>query len=346
VTNFKLEYLWIDGSEPWGIRSKTKIVRKNIHPQKLLLKDVEYWGFDGSSTDQASGKDSDCILKPVNIFVDPNRGSDARTGCYLVLCEVIKSDGKTPHKTNKRARAAREAERCDKFEPWFGLEQEYTFFKSNRPLGFPAAGYPEPQGKYYCGAGADRVFGRAIVEAHLSACIRAGLSIVGVNAEVMPGQWEFQIGGPGINSIEVSDHLWVARYLLLRVAEFHNLTVTFEPKPVHGDWNGAGCHVNFSTGKMRVEGGMETIIDACEKLATKANEHLAVYGDGIDKRLTGEHETCSWREFKWGIADRTASVRIPRNVELAGAGYLEDRRPNANCDPYMVTTRILKTVCS
>jgi glutamine synthetase len=234
------------------------------------------------------------------------------------------------------------AEKYKAHESLFGIEQEYTFFKDGRPLGFPAAGYPAPQGPYYCGVGADEVFGRDIVEAHTTACIDAGLAISGTNAEVMPGQWEFQIGPVG--PVEVSDHLWMGRYLLYRVAEDFGVNASIIAKPMRGDWNGAGAHTNFSTNGMRES--YDPIIAACEALGKKAQEHVAGYGADIEHRLTGSHETAPWSEFSYGVSNRGASVRIPWQVEIDKKGYIEDRRPNANMDPYVVTRMIVDTVCS
>lgn len=351
------EYIWIDGTEPTRrLRSKTKIVDFG---DKLPVQAGHFpsWGFDGSSTFQAEGHDSDCALRPVCFVEDPIRLGDEvhyrdggvamsyRPKNYLVLCEVFNGDGVTPHKTNTRADLRRVLEAgAAATEPWFGIEQEYTLFKGSRPLGFPENGYPAPQGPYYCGVGADEVVGRPLIEAHTAACIRAGLLIAGTNAEVMPGQWEFQIGHG--DPLTVSDHLWLARWLLYRIGEDFGINASLDPKPARGDWNGAGAHTNFSTAAMRrAETGLDEIKAACLKLGEKHEEHIACYGHGIESRLTGKHETCSYKEFRWGIADRGASIRIPRHVRETGCGYLEDRRPCANMDPYVVTARILKTVC-
>ncbi|MFC4588697.1 glutamine synthetase [Sphaerisporangium corydalis] len=326
---YKAEYIWIDGTEPSArLRSKTRILADGAG--------LPIWGFDGSSTNQAPGKASDCVLKPVFSCPDPIRGGDN----VLVLCEVLLTD-MTPHVTNTRAQLTSVAERYADQDSWFGIEQEYTFFKDGRPLGFPAGGFPAPQGFYYCGVGADEVFGREIVEAHLDACVEAGLAISGINAEVMPGQWEFQIGPAG--PLAVSDHMWVARWLLYRIAEDFGVSATLDPKPVKGDWNGAGAHTNFSTQAMR--SGYDPIITACEALGTKVDEHIAGYGAEIENRLTGMHETAPWSEFSYGVSDRGASVRIPWQVEVDKQGYIEDRRPNANCDPYVVTRLIVGTCC-
>ena len=327
---YKAEYIWIDGTEPTAkMRSKTKILADGA--------DLPIWGFDGSSTNQAPGSASDCVLQPVFSCPDPVRGGNDR----LVLCEVLLTD-LTPHPTNTRAALRETVEKFADQEPWFGIEQEYTFFSGARPLGFPQGGFPAPQGGYYCGVGADEIFGRSAVEQHMQACLDAGLLLSGINAEVMPGQWEFQIG-PG-NPLEVSDHLWVARWLLYRVAEEFDISATLDPKPVKGDWNGAGAHTNFSTKAMRE--GYDPIIAACEALGERFMDHIHEYGFGIEGRLTGLHETAPWNEYSYGVSNRGASVRIPWQVEMDKSGYIEDRRPNANCDPYRVTKVITDTVCS
>jgi glutamine synthetase len=235
------------------------------------------------------------------------------------------------------------AEKFAAHEPWFGMEQEYTFFRGNRPLGWPEQGYPAPQGPFYCGVGADEVFGRPIVEKHMDACLAAGLKFAGINSEVMPGQWEFQIGPAA--PLEVGDHLNMARWLLFRVGEDFGVNASLAAKPIKGDWNGAGCHTNYSTKAMREDGGMKVILAACEKFRSRADLHIANYGDGIEERLTGKHETASYKSFFYGVGNRGASIRIPLHVEQAGKGYLEDRRPCANIDPYVVARLIVETTC-
>jgi glutamine synthetase len=328
----KAEYIWVDGSEPTRtLRSKTKIVPDGTT-------DFPDWGFDGSSTNQADGDDSDCILKPAFVCKDPIRGENS----VLVLCEVYDSKG-NPHATNMRAPLRDVDARHQDQECWFGIEQEYTMFAEGRPLGWPDHGYPAPQGPFYCGVGADEVFGREVAEAHLDACLKAGLTVSGINAEVMPGQWEYQIGP--CSALEVSDHLLVSRWLLYRIGEEFGVSMTLDPKPVRGDWNGAGAHTNFSTKAMREPGGMDVIHAAIKKLEARASHHIENYGHGIEQRLTGLHETCSYREFRYGVGDRGASVRIPLHVAQDGYGYLEDRRPCANIDPYVVSRLLIESTC-
>jgi glutamine synthetase len=326
---YKAEYLWLDGSTPSArLRSKTKIIADGELPPM--------WGFDGSSTQQASGDNSDVVLNPVLTVPDPIRGGNS----VIVMTETLLTD-MSPHPTNTRSGCAAMSEKYGSFETWFGIEQEYTFFQGNAPLGWPANGYPAPQGDYYCGVGADVIFGRDIVEEHMDACITAGLHIAGINAEVMPGQWEFQIGA--ITTPQVGDELWIARWLLSRIAENFDVTVSLDAKPVPGDWNGSGAHTNFSTKQMRES--YDACVAAAEALGTNVAEHIANYGAGIEQRLTGRHETASYKDYSYGVSNRGASVRIPWQVARDKKGYIEDRRPNANVDPYKATRLVLETVC-
>jgi len=342
------EYIWLDGAVPVRqIRSKTRTVDVGYEPK---VEDFPEWSFDGSSTEQAEGGDSDCILKPVRFVDDPIRG----VGNYLVLCEVYNPDGKNVHPSNSRAklRAVLDAGAGEQ-NPWVGFEQEYTIFEGHRPLGWPEHGFPAPQGPYYCGVGPKQIFGRELAEQHAAACIEAGMLFYGINAEVMPGQWEFQIGYRGIEGDEelsgalaVCDQMWIARWLMHRISEDFGYHVSLENKPMLGDWNGAGMHTNFSTDDIRdPKKGREAINKAGEALSHKHKEHIAVYGHNLEARLTGAHETCDINTFKTGVADRGSSIRIPRGVEQKGYGYFEDRRPGANADPYLVAARLCATVC-
>ncbi|CAI0449613.1 unnamed protein product, partial [Linum tenue] len=298
------------------------------------------WNYDGSSTGQAAGEDSEVILYPQVIFRDPFRRGNHH---LLVMCDAYTPAG-DPIPTNKRHAAANIFGQIEAEEPLFGIEQEYTLLwkDSNRPLGWPLGGYPGPQGPYYCGIGADKAFGREIVDAHYNACLYAGVNISGINAEVMPGQWEFQIGpSPGISA---ADELWVARYILERITEMAGVVLSLDPKPIPGDWNGASAHTNFSTKAMREEeGGYELIKKAIHKLQLRHADHIAAYGEGNERRLTGGHETAEINTFSWGVADRGASIRVGRKTEKEGRGYFEDRRPSSNMDPYVVTSMIAHT---
>jgi len=333
------EYVWLGGSKTTGgfdIRQKTKTLEKK--PEKP--EDLPVWNFDGSSTGQAPGDDSEVLLQPVAIFDDPFRGGDN----VLVLCECLAPDMQAIPTNTRRAAKAGFDQKPDE-EPWFGIEQEYTLFEKDgrTPLGWPSGGFPGPQGPYYCSAGTDCAYGRSIMEAHYEACLYAGITISGTNAEVMPGQWEYQVGPcVGISS---GDHLWMSRYLMVRVCEAQGINVSFDPKPIPGDWNGAGCHTNYSTAKMRAAGGYEEIVAAIEKLGKKHQEHIQAYGEGNERRLTGAHETAPIDKFCYGVANRGASIRIPRSAEAEKCGYFEDRRPASNMDPYIVTSKIFHTTC-
>jgi glutamine synthetase len=338
-------YIWIDGTKPTQtLRCKTKIIPNH---REMTITDFPEWGFDGSSTYQSTRGDSDLILNPVCFVDDPLLGH----GNYLVLCEVMNSDG-SPHPSNKRAKLKEILEKGgQEHEPWIGFEQEYTLFRGQVPYGWPDRGYPAPQGPFYCGVGADEVFGRELIEEHTQACLDAGLMIYGTNAEVMPGQWEFQIGYRGLehesaDPLTVSDHLWLARWLLYRIGEDYDISARLHPKPIKGDWNGAGKHTNFSTKHTRdPQKGMEAILAAIKNLEKRHHEHIAVYGHDLELRLTGEHETAPIDKFSYGIGNRGASVRIPRSVANVGYGYLEDRRPGANANPYEVAAILVETVC-
>ena len=332
MSKVKLEYLWLDGYEPVAnLRGKTKILEAD--PESLKLADLPEWGFDGSSTLQADGSDSDCMLKPVALYPDCTRSNG-----FLVMCEVMLPNG-DPHPSNTRATIP------DDENAWFGFEQEYFLMQDGRPLGWPEEGYPPPQGKYYCGAGYSAVgdIARQIVEEHLDVCLAAGINHEGINAEVAKGQWEFQVFGKGAQN--AADQIHVARYILQRVSEKYGVDVEYHPKPYTGDWNGSGMHCNFSTSKLRDEGGkeyFESLMDAFER---NAEAHIVEYGPYNHMRLTGTHETQSIDQFSWGIADRGASIRVPHSFANAGwKGYLEDRRPNSMGDPYRIAARVLKTV--
>jgi len=329
-------YVWIDGSGEY-LRFKTRTM--DFFPK--CAEDCPEWNFDGSSTGQAEGSNSDVYLKPAALFADPFRKGNHR----LLLCETLNYKRK-PTDTNKRQTCNAVMERAKATHPWFGIEQEYTLLdRDGHPWGWPKGGYPGPQGPYYCGVGADKVFGRDIVEAHYKACLYAGVKISGSNAEVMPGQWEYQVGP--CEGIDMGDHLWMSRFILHRVAEDFGVIVSLDPKPMQGDWNGAGAHTNYSTEEMRNEGGLKHIESAIQKMAKRHAEHIKDYdprgGKDNERRLTGLHETSSINDFSSGVANRAASIRIPRHVGAEGKGYLEDRRPSSNCDPYSVTERIIKT---
>ena len=328
----KLEYIWLDGFQPTqSLRSKT-MVREDFGG---TLEACPMWSFDGTSTLQASGDDSDCLLKPVAIYPDPDRENG-----YLVMTEVLNADG-SPHESNGRATID-----DDDADFWFGFEQEYFLWdvKTDLPPGFPKGGYPSPQGPYYCSVGAKNAHGRNVVEDHLDQCLDAGINVEGINAEVAAGQWEFQVFAKGAK--QAGDETWIARYLLERTAESYGLAINWEPKPLGKDldWNGSGMHANFSNGVMRDSGDESIFTKICESFGKNIDRHISVYGADNDQRLTGEHETQSIDMFSYGVSDRGASIRIPiGTVQDGWKGRLEDRRTASNADPYKVAAAIIKS---
>jgi len=359
-----LEYVWIDADG--GLRSKNRVVDcgcLNVNDANDI-DSIGEWAFDGSSTGQATGTDSDVIIRPVAIYHNPfyqspPAGERGHFKSHLVMCDCYNKDG-TPHATNARVRCAQTGNEAATDEPLFGIEQEYVLFDRLKPFHYfnqpyqwmngsnPGCG---GQGPYYCGVGGDRCFGRNIVDQHLKACLHAGIAICGTNAEVMASQWEFQIGP--LPALQVSDQLWMARYILMRITEEHGCSVSFHPRPLKHEWNGSGGHTNFSTAAMRAKShnamdamdAMDAIKAACIQLQATHADHMAVYGKDNAERMTGRNETSSMHECTWGVSDRGRSIRIPLHVANQGHGYLEDRRPAANMNPYLVTERIMRTCC-
>lgn len=349
-----LEYVWIDARG--NFRSKAKVMShseldwRKIQGAMLPMlgsdKSVPEWNYDGSSTGQADGKDSEVLLIPVRVVPCPFRG----LGNYVVLCETHNRKGR-PLPGNTRQWAKSIFDQKPEDMPWFGLEQEYFIFSNGKPLGFDAAlASGKGQGQYYCGIGHSNAFGRHLADSHMKACIHAGLKISGINAEVAPGQWEFQIGP--VECINAGDELLLARYFLVLTAEKLGLDVDFHPKPAalldaEGEWNGSGCHCNFSTVAMRTpcEGKEAAIIieTAVKRLKGAHDFHMKHYGDGNELRMTGKCETAEYAVFTAGRANRSASVRIPNATADNGYGYFEDRRPASNCDPYKVTALLFGT---
>ncbi|MEZ4906370.1 MAG: glutamine synthetase beta-grasp domain-containing protein [Saprospiraceae bacterium] len=329
MAKFKFEYIWRDGYKPEAnFRGKTKVIEMESFDGDVNK--LPEWSFDGSSTKQAEGHFSDLILKPKRVYPDPERKQG-----YLVLCEVYNPDG-TPHVSNTRNLVA------DDGELWIGFEQEYVIMSEGRPLGFPKDGYPAPQGQYYCAVGKGNVEGREFVEEHMDQCLAANIDITGINAEVMLGQWEFQVFVKG--SLKACDDLMISRYLLHKLGEYYDYKIDIHPKPVKGDWNGSGMHTNFSTELMRAKGGKDMMSKICTVFGEAHAEHIKVYGAYNDQRLTGLHETQSIDTFSYGVSDRGASVRIPSSTATTWTGYLEDRRPASNADPYLILSTIQKTL--
>ncbi len=334
MANVLLEYVWLDGYTTANLRSKVKVVSTEDGFEPTLESCPE-WNFDGSSTQQAPGSASECLLRPARMYPWAENH-------YLVMCEVLNFDG-SPHKSNHRAALRGHQQRSDAAGFWWGFEQEYFITKEFIPLGFPKGGYPRPQGLYYCGVGGNQVRGRTLVERHLRKCLEMGIALTGTNAEVAVGQWEFQCFAK--NTLKACDDLWISRYTLYRMAEEFLCDVNLSPKPVHGDWNGSGCHTNFSNATMRERGGEEYFVQVFDRFKERHLQHISAYGENNDQRLTGDHETQHIGTFSWGVGDRGASIRVPASVEADGwKGYLEDRRPASNCDPYQVARVIFESV--
>lgn len=327
------EYIWIGGKGE--IRSKTRIITHNYLGISIGI--FPEWNYDASSTSQAdSNSNTEGILKPIAFYKNSLRKINNFNN-FLVLCETYDTNG-LPLNTNTRNNALKIFNSKIDEEPWFGLEQEY-FIKMNNECDLES--HITNVFSHYCGIASDNIE-RRIAERHMELCLEAGLTISGINSEVASKQWEFQIGP--CEGIEAADQLIIARYLLERIAEEFNAVVSFIPKP--SKWaNGSGCHTNFSTKTMREPNGIEKIYKAISKLETNHYEHINIYGEGNEDRLTGEHETASYKEFSLGKGTRNTSIRIPNQVVKQECGYFEDRRPAANMDPYLVTSVIFKTCC-
>lgn len=331
-----IEYVWVDFDG--NLRSKLRV--ENADFVSKPIDKIDWWSFDGSSTLQAEGKLSDVFLKPIRMYNNPFFGKNT---AYFLLCECYNYD-KTPHATNTRSKCVETATLFESFECLFGIEQEYMIIDHNKTsIANVALSEGNANGKSYCAVGGDRSFYRNLSTQHLQYCLKAGIEICGTNAEVTPLQWEWQIGV--CNALKVSDDLLMSRYIMQRLSESYNCSVTFHPKP-YPEVNGSGAHTNFSTKQMRDQtNGLSYIKKACELLKPHHLEHMAVYGSDNDKRMTGIHETSSHDNFSFGEGNRECSIRIPLPVVQNGYGYLEDRRPASNCDPYLVTEIIIRNAC-
>jgi len=328
------EYIWTDVSG--NLRSKTKVLDNNYNCKSV--NDLPIWNYDGSSTGQASGERSEILLKPVFICNDPFRTSLDK----LVLCETLNTD-LTPHATNNRAKLASLSDLIELHNPIFGFEQEFFVLPTDPDFNYEDSFRHRVQGNFYCGVGGNNVYIRNFAEEAMKMCLKAGLNITGMNAEVAPNQWEFQVCSEGVTAC---DELYILRYILNIVGEKHNFKIDLEPKPFSNKWNGSGCHTNFSTLTMRndTNRGFDSIMEFIYKLEYKHDEFMKHYGENNNKRMTGDCETASFDNFSYGIGDRTASIRIPNSVKENNNGYLEDRRPGSNIDPYVVAYLLIKNL--
>jgi glutamine synthetase len=344
------EYVWCSGKDTYhDLRSKVKTLNFSEEELKAavanpaeVFKSMSEWNFDGSSTKQAAGKDTEIIVKPVASWAHP---FITDIPAFVVLAECFFPNGEpTPDNTRCIARSVFEHQAAAGQAPWFGLEQEYVLYKDARPLGWPADGTePAPQGPYYCSNGANVAHGRNLAQKHYTTCLKMGLKLSGTNAEVMPGQWEYQIGP--CESIESGDHTLMSRWAYVRLCEEFGVEVNFESKPKKGDWNGSGLHCNFSTEAMRAPNGIDVIHSSIKNLATDPFRDVAAYGADNIERLSGEHETSRLDVFNYDVGTRHTSCRIPNAVTAAKCGYFEDRRPSSSADPYLVTSRLFASAC-
>ena len=332
-----VEYVWLGGSG-WDFRSKCKVLSTPIQCYSQL----PVWNFDGSSTGQAPGHKSEVNIHPVKLVDDPFRGAPHK----IALCETYLPDG-TPSASNFRHLAAKvfNEPEIQSEEIWFDMEQEYILMKEQKDGSQTPVAWEESvtskreQGPFYCGVGFGKAFFRDIAEEHLKVCLEAGLDIAGINAEVFPGQWEFQVGI--CKGIDMCDQLWLARYFLFRICEKYSTLPDFDPKPLKGNWNGSGCHTNISTKRTRdSQDKMGVLKELLEKQGKFHKNDILYYGDKNHERLLGSHETASIDTFSWSVGGRDTSIRIPFSTEKGETGYFEDRRPAANMDPYLVCSRI------
>ena len=332
----KLEYVWLDGYKPEpNLRSKVKIVEYVKVKNAFIDGKFPMWNFDGSSTNQAETGNSDRLLKPVRHYVSQTFPLDNNT--VYVLCEVLNPDG-TPHETNKRSQITEGYE-----DLWFGFEQEYFIREeiNGKVLGH-GRNLLKGQGEYYCGVG-HNVVGREFVEEHTDMCLKHGIDITGTNAEVALGQWEYQVFSEG--KLKGGDDLWMTRYFLFKTAEKYGYHIDIHPKPLqHGEWNGSGLHTNFSTDMMRENGGEEYFMALFNAFESRHQDHIKSYGSNNNLRLTGKYETQSIDKFSWGVSDRGASIRVPKDTAKEWKGYVEDRRPGSNADPYKIIREIVKSL--
>ncbi len=332
----KIEYVWLDGYKPEpNLRSKVKILEYDKFRNSFLDGNFPMWNFDGSSTLQADTGNSDRLLKPVRHYIPHTFPLENST--VYVLCEVLNPDG-TPHETNKRSQVTEGYE-----DLWFGFEQEYFIREEiNGNILGHKRNILKGQGEYYCGVG-HNVVGRPFVDEHLNMCLNYGIDITGINAEVALGQWEYQVFSKG--KLKGGDDLWMTRYFLLKIAEKYGYHIELHPKPLtHGEWNGSGLHTNFSTEMMRNEGNEDYFMALFNAFESRHEDHIKAYGSQNHLRLTGEYETQSIDKFSWGVSDRGASIRVPQDTAKEWKGYVEDRRPGSNADPYKIIREIVKSL--
>ena len=331
-----LDYVWVDGLESPLVRSKTKIITASINDAGETEVAIPEWNFDGSSTNQAATSDSERILQPQRVY----QLSDKH---YAVLCEVCLPDkDRTPHESNYRAKLRESTSDASGAgsDLWLGFEQEFFITKKGVNVLWPKEGEPPHDTRYYCSSGAP-IKHRRLIREFANLCNTVGISVVGYNTEVSPGQWEYQVFAK--DPLKAADDLWMSRYLLQLSAETYDLGISWHPKP-HEGWNGSGCHVNFSTSEMREVGGKPVFDRILRKAEDNHSTDMESFGALNKYRMTGNHETSSYETFSSNIASRSVSMRIPHDTAESWRGYVEDRRPASNCDPYRVSSCVLEYV--
>jgi glutamine synthetase len=333
-----VEYIWLDSD--YNFRSKTRILSRKL---VVDICQIPEWNYDGSSTNQASTEKSEIVLKPVFLCNDPFRYNNHK----IVYCGTYDLSG-VPLSNNHFDRADdvfHFINTCH-YRPWFGMEQEFVILDES--TGLPINYDENDDSKHYCSIDNYSKRERDIMEDFMKRAMHSELNICGINAEVSPGQWEFQIGP--CEGITIGHHVMMARYILSRVAHRFSCRIDYSPKPLGENKNGSGCHVNYSTTFTRLgdekRSGLDFIYKYIESLSKVHSEMIKCYGDENEKRLSGNCETAHYNEFTHSVGGRNTSIRIANNVFIKKCGYFEDRRPAANCDPYLVSSLMFYHTCT
>ena len=340
MMNTNVEYIWLDNDN--NFRSKTKIITNKL---VTSLTSLPLWNYDGSSCGQANTETSEVMLKPVFMCNDPFRGQNHR----LAYCVTYTGEQMVPLKNNYREYAQQifKEDKVNYFKPWFGMEQEFFIMDPETGMPFNYSN-SNTQGKYYCGVGTCQKVERDIMEDFIKRSYDAGLKVCGINAEVAQGQWEYQVGP--LTGIFAADQLMMSRYILVRTAENHNANINFHPKPLGVNWNGSGCHTNYSTkftrGGTDEHHGIHYINTYIERLKNHHTECMQQYGRDNHLRMTGTCETADYNHCTHSVGGRDCSIRIGYDTARWECGYFEDRRPASNCDPYLVTASLFLYSCA
>ena len=328
----KAEYIWIDGTEPTAkLRSKTKILDKTGPPSCR----------SGASTARPPTRPpataSDCVLQPVFSCPDPIRGGDN----VLVLAEVLYTD-MTPHPTNTRAEPPRSPTSTPTRSRCSASSRSTPCSSAAARSASPRTATRPPGPRTTAASAPTRSTAARLVEAHIERLHRG-----------RPRHLRHQrrgharpVGVPDRPARPPRGRRPAVDRPVAALPHRRGLRHQRHPRPQAGPGRlerRRRPHQLLHQGDAR--GLRRRSSPPARRSAEKPLEHVKVYGFGIEDRLTGLHETAPWNEFSYGVSNRGASVRIPWQVEVDKKGYIEDRRPNANCDPYLVTSRIVDTVC-